>query len=494
MNISILKGFTLIIFLCAVVSVYAHAVPRQIIISLTPTGFEPTQVTISQNTEVVFENTDMRDRWPASNIHPTHEIYPEFDPKQPITTGQKWKFTFGKIGTWKFHDHLFPQFSGQVVVIGSQSQKSQTVADNQSKNQDAFILRLKLTLAKIYYKIFPQQLTKSFNKINLHEIADNPLQLRYWLELVGSEKAMNKLIQISRNGSLVDCHQEAHQVGRLAFEIFGADIFKHSYFECHSGFIHGAMEAFLKQQGTQNLERDIVSLCDQLPSSFTKFECLHGMGHGVMAFVNYDMTEALQMCKQLENGFAKSSCYGGVFMENILVAQGKGATPGHTTNWVNDDPHFPCIAVDQDPSIQYECYMMQTSRMLEIGQYDFNFVVQECRKAPANFREVCYKSMGRDVAGKTLREPQKIINLCQTADSGYFDNCIYGGLNVIIDFWGENLHDQASKLCKLLPENHKTNCYQTLAGRITGIFVNNESRQLVCDTFEENYRTLCLSD
>lgn len=79
-------------------------------------GFDPETVTVKKGTEVCYVNEDMEARWPASNIHPTHEIYSDFDPKTPVRSGDTWCFDFTKSGIWKFHDHLFPEFVGTVNV------------------------------------------------------------------------------------------------------------------------------------------------------------------------------------------------------------------------------------------------------------------------------------------------------------------------------------------------------------------------------------------
>ena len=48
-------------------------------------GYEIKDFTIKKGQTVVFKNlTADGNFWPASNIHPTHQIYPEFDPKEPI--------------------------------------------------------------------------------------------------------------------------------------------------------------------------------------------------------------------------------------------------------------------------------------------------------------------------------------------------------------------------------------------------------------------------
>ena len=78
--------------------------------------YNPSKITIKQNQKVTFVNQSDQDIWPASNIHPTHSIYPEFDPQKPVKPGQSWSFTFTKAGIWRFHDHLSPEITGTITV------------------------------------------------------------------------------------------------------------------------------------------------------------------------------------------------------------------------------------------------------------------------------------------------------------------------------------------------------------------------------------------
>lgn len=86
------------------------------IVTMTDDGFSPTEFTISKGTTVAWVNNSTKFRWPASNIHPTHEIYPAFDPLEPVAPGEVWEFTFEDAGSWQFHDHLIPRFIGLVTV------------------------------------------------------------------------------------------------------------------------------------------------------------------------------------------------------------------------------------------------------------------------------------------------------------------------------------------------------------------------------------------
>ena len=79
-------------------------------------SYVPMQIKIKKGETLMFLNTGSNDHWPASAIHPTHEIYPEFDSKRPIQPEKSWPFTFDKAGIWRYHDHLYPIINGSIVV------------------------------------------------------------------------------------------------------------------------------------------------------------------------------------------------------------------------------------------------------------------------------------------------------------------------------------------------------------------------------------------
>lgn len=86
-------------------------------IIMKPDSFEPKNITIQKNTRIIFKNEDSQDRWPASALHPTHGVYPEFDPQEPVAAGSEWSFVFDKVGGWKYHDHLIPSLTGEITVV-----------------------------------------------------------------------------------------------------------------------------------------------------------------------------------------------------------------------------------------------------------------------------------------------------------------------------------------------------------------------------------------
>lgn len=347
-------------------------------------------------------------------------------------------------------------------------------------------------------KLDNNPLVKNYNNIDIKEAIKDTEGLSKMIKDIGIKNTMALLVQQSGGGSIYDCHQEAHKIGRIGYKVEKEKAFQSCDASCHSGCYHGAMESFLSETGVDNLAENISRICSTFSTSFGNFECLHGVGHGILAYVDYDMPEAIKECQKLSDGWSKSSCYGGVFMENILTGQGLGASAkvDHATDWVNKtDPYFPCDKIDKDHDVQYQCYQMQTSWMLTLANYNFDTVAKQCLSAPDNMESVCFKSFGRDAAGNSLRNPVKILEYCSKVpdEKDYYDQCITGGLNVIVDFWGPALKDQATQLCMLMPESpHKQSCYQLLANRLPGLFNDKNDRDRICKTFESSYQNLCM--
>ena len=86
------------------------------IINQTASGYEPNSLTVTRGDTVIFENSTKEYHWPASDLHPTHTIYPDFDPRRPLAPNEPWSFRFKQTGEWAFHDHLKANLVGVVTV------------------------------------------------------------------------------------------------------------------------------------------------------------------------------------------------------------------------------------------------------------------------------------------------------------------------------------------------------------------------------------------
>ncbi len=87
------------------------------IIIMKEDDYYPSEITVKTGTKVIFKNESEYGTWPASDLHPSHGIYSEFDSKGVVKPGDSWSFQFDKPGTWGMHDHLAPYIVGKVTVV-----------------------------------------------------------------------------------------------------------------------------------------------------------------------------------------------------------------------------------------------------------------------------------------------------------------------------------------------------------------------------------------
>src|SRR3989344_2814975 len=89
---------------------------EKVVVVYSDTGFSPAAVTVKKGTTVTYTNTSTSGMWVASAVHPTHQLLPGFDQLTSSAKGTSYNYTFEKIGTWKYHNHVAPSFTGNVVV------------------------------------------------------------------------------------------------------------------------------------------------------------------------------------------------------------------------------------------------------------------------------------------------------------------------------------------------------------------------------------------
>lgn len=90
---------------------------EEVTVEYSAAGFSPATVTVKKGTTVKFINKTGKTASIASNPHPVHTDYPAFDQWKSAAKGKdEYDFTFDKVGTWGYHDHLNSEMKGTVVV------------------------------------------------------------------------------------------------------------------------------------------------------------------------------------------------------------------------------------------------------------------------------------------------------------------------------------------------------------------------------------------
>ena len=299
---------------------------------------------------------------------------------------------------------------------------------------------------------------------------------------------------LSRLGSEkgIDCHNRAHELGRRSYELLGGVAFKECGIECHSGCRHGATEAFFADRGSADLVESIKVMCEEETTTFGLHQCLHGVGHGLIAWYDYGLHEALEACDLIELQFHRESCYTGVFMENIvggIARSDSSESEGyHYTDWLNDDPHYPCSAVGDE--YKNSCYFLQTDRMLQLGGVEL--VRDACSEAPERFRFSCFVSMGRTVSGSFLRDPAQSFSACAAvSNASDRDACLWGA--VADQLWDETQTNDALEMCRLSRNlSFGKTCYDQVIVRGSEV-VSESSRENFCKKFPDEYYEPCIN-
>ena len=443
-------------------------VPVDHLVTFSAQGFTPLRLEVEVGQRVLFRNKSDTVFWPASNIHPTHQIYPEFDAKAAIEAGGSWLFTFERPGFWRYHNHLGPERSGLIVVTGDPVEPPTPLV---------------LTTEGLDFGE-PSELSLT-QYVELYE-SDNAMTR--FLRDYGPSNTVQALLEGSKRAN-VDCHQRAHDAGRTAYELFGAAAFYLSSHECQAGTYHGATEALFHDRGTVNLKEDVSVLCSYASVSFYYLQCLHGVGHGLMAWTSYELLDALTLCEELNSLTDHRACYSGVFMENVIG--GLSGLMGHVTEYLSDDPHFPCNSLDE--KYVQMCYFYQSTRMMILYENDIGKVAETCAAAPEEAHHYCFRSLGRDVGGFTVGDPALAIELCglaeEPANRAY---CIEGAVQN--RFWEVSGADEALAMCAMsADQGDRFACYQTIVFRAQELYETDGAFSTFCDRVDESFRAWCHS-
>lgn len=377
------------------------------IIEMTSGGFTPSEVTVDENATIIFVNKDQQERWPASNVHPTHELYPEFDPKRPLSVGESWSFRPKKAGEHKYHDHLLPHMRGVITVIPEKASSTtpQTSFPNMMWEYGLdFFSKIKNRITALF----------KFNKTATLPDSAKFISLPYQeqqkiLEGVDAQKAWEfiKLTFKGQAGSAGNIHDLAHLSGTLLFQQNGFSALSN----CSADFAFGCYHGFLDTAFAKDLSHlsEAYDACKKLDPGNNLTgpvaSCLHGIGHGVASFYQTtDLTSALSTCRKISSG--QDYCYDGVLMEFARSAP--------ETFFKKEDPLYPCNLLEQKFGYVYSlaCGRNQPPLLMNRFKMDFDEVIGVCRQSSSKpFKQACFDALGFSLASSG--DVNQIISGCR---------------------------------------------------------------------------------
>lgn len=293
-----------------------------------------------------------------------------------------------------------------------------------------------------------------------------------------------------------------------------------------SGCYHGVVQAYLMNHGVDSTQ--VAGLCDQVPLARTniwlRFQCDHGVGHGLEMVYQLNLPRALAGCDLLPTPWDRESCYGGAFMENIVGARESGAhihlviaakkqpgadpamrpaedehaehmqmvMPAATASTYKlrnpADPLYPCSILED--RYRSQCYGMQAGLMAESLGSDFAKIAKACDGAPPNMRAQCYQGIGTYVSGFTVRDHGKAIELCSLGSLKYQPWCFVGVAKNLVDVTS-NPDDGIAFCHRVGLHLNKVLCFYGMGQEIALLKPLMTDREQACTRVVEDYRLAC---
>ncbi len=253
-------------------------------------------------------------------------------------------------------------------------------------------------------------------------------------------------------------HDFAHVIGLAAYAKQGAAGLTVCDFAYAYGCFHGFIEGFLAAAGTGVISQ-IEQSCTAMGSVHAP-SCLHGIGHGLLAYDGYNLTRALSDCDFLQQG-SKTYCFDGVFMER---ATGSMQTASQRFKLTADNLLAPCDVIGEN--YKRECWRNQVFNWRVFFGGDMARVGKQCSLIEKNFQDTCFENFGISMVLAANSDAGQIAALCKTLPDGpASDKCLGGAMSELM-FEGKppNL---AQSLCKSFSQQAVSGCSQRF-GQLLG--------------------------
>ena len=286
------------------------------------------------------------------------------------------------------------------------------------------------------------------------------------------------------------CHRIAHVIGSAALSRFDGDVgkaFAAGSSSCWSGYYHGILERALVGVGTKaELGAAARRLCagDSVRSTdYIAYQCIHGLGHGLMIHTGLDLPLSLETCDRLQTDWDQKSCTGGVFMENF------NPSSGFKSRFVrDDDPVYPCPTLAERHKLY--CYLQITDRLLAVSGYDWAATASACVRVEAAWRATCFQSYGRSASGYSRHDAAKLIELCDVPVAEWRSDCVYGAARDISsqDAGGA----RAGRFCAAVAVPLRARCFNGVGTILAGLTRSPDRLRELCGEITSRYVRECL--
>lgn len=454
-------------------SFVSNSLPKQTHeVILTIDGFSPQEITLNKGDAIKFTTSLGKPFWPASNLHPTHTIYPEFDPKEPVAANKDWSFVFNKSGEWKFHDHLSPIFKGKVTVLERKLPPKDLCVDGGDK-------------LKCY-----------------EDIIDTALKNQ------GLKEAFEVLAGLFEKDPhfASSCHDFVHKLGEKAYILFSEkkdfQLSKESSY-CGYGFYHGFMETLLLKTGDMDEARRFCEYVDTQLKKTTSDAigaCFHGIGHGAVdgsdpkAWGNPQamINTGLKLCEMVSNDENPPPRYGKLY--RCVSGAFNGLEIFSTTNQYKlslnkEDPFWVCRT--QPESYKESCFTQFVVAAMNIKDNNFVQVVEIIDTIKEDDYAIpSVQAMVVEFVRLGKTNHKQTLNFCRNLPGRFQIPCITAFAEGFLKYGPpEKEYIEALKFCNspLLSEFEKSACFTRVLSLLR-IWYTAVKSHSICLEVDQKYR------
>ena len=287
-----------------------------------------------------------------------------------------------------------------------------------------------------------------------------------------------------------DCHRIAHTIGAAVLAREDGDVSKalaEGDSTCWSGFYHGLLErALAPARSTGELGRLIRNLCDPTGKgwpAFTHYQCLHGIGHGLMLRTGYQRDVSLELCTHLPDDWSRQSCDGGVFMEGFSPSLGDKPPP-----FDEADPLAPCPEVANRHKLY--CYLQIADNLVRGYGYDWRKVAAACTTAESDhWAAICFQSYGRQASGNNYGRPRAVVDLCAKAAAAGESDCVYGAVRDMVSNAAGVA--PAKAFCAVVSAQTRARCFDGAGTIVATLETSNAAIRASCRELSQTHVADC---
>ncbi|MEK7074802.1 MAG: hypothetical protein AAB968_03475 [Patescibacteria group bacterium] len=332
----------------------------------------------------------------------------------------------------------------------------------------------------------------------------------------GAEYAFGAL-RVAKFPADTDLHLLGHVVGDELYKQKGLAGIAVCTNDFRNACSHSIVVGLLLEKGESALPH-IAQACRQAPGGSGAYTmCYHGLGHGILAYVGYNLDRAITLCGKTGTQGEAPQCIGGAMME--IISGG-----GHNRElWarervkylIKNAPLTPCTSNIMPADGRIFCLIYITPYLWEAAGADLGHPTDKDFSASFKFcdtlgaddiagRDACFGGFGKEFT--TLANARDIRNVDQMNDQQMrqvYDWCMLAGIKngtaaclthaMNSLYWGgENKPAGAIRFCGVISDEYQQrSCFLNLIQSVHTYQSNARYRQDFCKQLPEEYVRAC---